>query len=48
MERLENKSVEELKQIRDNYVKKYIGDFDKPTDYKLNLKILGRTIRAKG
>ena len=48
MERLENKSVEELKQIRDDYVKKYIGDFDKPTDYELNLKILDRTIRAKG
>ncbi len=48
MERLENKSVEELKQIREEYIKKYIGDFNKPTDYKLNLKILDRAIRAKG
>jgi len=48
MERLANKTVEELKQIREDYVKKYIGDFNKPTDYKLNLKILDRTIIAKG
>ena len=48
MERLQNKSLQELKQIRDKYIKKYFGDFNKPTDYKLNLKILDRTIRAKG
>lgn len=48
MEILESKSVQELNQIREAYVKKYIGDFNKPTDYKLNLKILDRTIRTKG
>ena len=48
MERLGNKSIEELKKIRNDYVEKYIGNLHKPTCYKLNLKMLDRTIRAKG
>lgn len=47
MERLANKTVEELKQIREDYVKKYIGDFDKPFGYKSELKNLDRLIAAK-
>lgn len=48
MEKLADKTVEELKQIREEYVKKYIGDFDKPTDYALTLLHLDRLIIAKG
>ena len=48
MERLANKTVEELKQIREDYIKKYIGDFDKPFGYKSELKNLARLIAAKG
>ncbi len=48
MERLANKTVEELKQIREDYVKKYIGDFNKPFGYKSELKNLDRLIAAKG
>ena len=48
MERLADKTVEELKQIRKDYVKKYIGDFDKPFGYKSELKNLDRLIAAKG
>ncbi len=44
MIKLENKSVKELRKIRDKYVKKYIGDFKKPNDYKLNLKIIDKII----
>jgi len=35
MERLADKTVEELKQIREDYIKKYIGDFNKPLGYKI-------------
>ena len=48
MERLANKTVEELRQIREDYVKKYIGDFNKPFGYKNELKNLDRLIAAKG
>ena len=48
MERLANKTVEELKQIREDYVKKYIGEFNKPFGYKSELKNLDRLIAAKG
>jgi hypothetical protein len=48
MENLGNKSKEELLKIKNEYVKRYIGDFNKPTEYNLNLKILNRTIQAKG
>lgn len=48
MKRLADKTVEELKQIREDYVKKYIGDFDKPFGYKSELKNLDRLIAAKG
>lgn len=48
MEKLSDKTVEELKQIREDYVKKYIGDFDKPFGYKSELKNLDRLIAAKG
>jgi len=48
MERLADKSVEELKKIREDYVKKYIGDFDKPTNYASTLFHLDRLIMAKG
>jgi hypothetical protein len=48
MEKLAEKTVEELKQIREDYVKKYIGDFDKPADYASTLFHLDRLIMAKG
>jgi len=48
MERLADKTVKELKKIREDYVKKYIGDFDKPFGYKSELKNLDRLIAAKG
>lgn len=48
MERLADKTVEELKQIREEYVKKYIGDFDKPINYARTLLHLDRLIMAKG
>jgi len=48
MERLADKTVDELKKIREDYVKKYIGDFDKPFGYKSELENLDRLIAAKG
>ena len=48
MERLADKTKEELIKIKDAYVKKYIGDFDKPLGYKQELKNLDRLIAAKG
>ncbi len=48
MERLSNKSKVELLQIKDDYIKKYIGDFDKPLGYKQELRNLYRLIAAKG
>jgi len=48
MERLADKTAEELKQIRGDYVKKYIGEFNKPFGYKSELKNLDRLIAAKG
>ena len=48
MERLADKTVYELKKIREDYVKKYIGDFDKPFGYKSELKKLDRLIAVKG
>lgn len=48
MKRLANKTKEELIKIRDAYVAKYIGDFDKPFGYKSELKNLDRLIAAKG
>lgn len=47
MKRLADKTVDELKKIREDYVKKYIGDFDKPFGYKSELKTLDRLIAAK-
>ena len=47
MERLVDKTVKELKQIREDYIKKYIGDFYKPFGYKSELKNLDRLIAAK-
>ncbi len=48
MERLAEKTVEELKEIREQYVSKYIEDFDKPFAYKSELKNLDRLIAVKG
>ena len=47
MAKLADKTIEELKQIREDYVKKYIGEFDKPFGYKSELKNLDRLISAK-
>jgi len=33
MKNLSNKTIEQLKEIRLEYVGQYIGDFDKPSDY---------------
>ena len=48
MERLAGKTKKELMKIKDEYVKKYIGDVDKPLGYKQELKNLDRLIAAKG
>ena len=45
---LEDKTTAELKQIKEDYVSKYIGDFDKPFNYKQQLIELDRLINAKG
>ena len=42
-----DKTVEELKQIREDYINKYIGDFDKPSNYTKTLFYLDRLVRAK-
>ena len=47
MERLANKTVEELKEIRERYIGQYIGDFNKPFNYKQELKNLDRLIASK-
>lgn len=48
MERLADKTKEELIELREDYVKKYIGDLKKPSNYKTQLFALDRLIRAKG
>jgi hypothetical protein len=48
MEKLSDKSIEELKIIREDYVKKYIGDINKPLNYASELFHLDRLIMAKG
>jgi hypothetical protein len=47
MERLENNSVKELNKIREQYIKTYIGDFNKPWNYKQELKQLDKLIAQK-
>jgi hypothetical protein len=47
MERLANKSVKELKEIREQYIRTYIGDFNKPWNYKQELKQLDKLIAQK-
>ena len=47
MERLANKSVKELKEIREQYIKTYIGDFNKPGNYKQELNQLDKLIAQK-
>lgn len=47
MERLANKSAKELREIREQYIKIYIGDFNKPRDYKQELKQLDKLIAQK-
>lgn len=48
MERLADKTKDDLIKIKDNYIKKYIGDFNKPLGYKRELKNLDTLIKAKG
>jgi hypothetical protein len=47
MEKLANKSAEELKEIREQYIGQYIGDFNKPCNYKQELKQLDKLIAQK-
>ena len=47
MERLEDKTVEQLKEIREQYIGEYIGDFNKPWNYKQKLKQLDELIAEK-
>jgi len=47
MERLANKSVKELKEIREQYIGQYIGDFNKPWNYEQELKQLDKLIAQK-
>jgi len=39
-EKLSQKSFSELEKIKDDYVNRYIGDFNKPWNYKAELKAL--------
>ena len=48
MELLGNKTREQLIEIKDNYIKKYIGDFDKAIGYKQELRNLTKLIDSKG
>ena len=48
MELLVNKTREQLIEVKDNYIKKYIGDFDKPIGYKQELRNLTKLIDSKG
>lgn len=48
MELLGNKTRKQLIEIKDNYIKKYIGDFDKPVGYKQELRNLTKLIDSKG
>lgn len=41
------KTIEELKKNREEYVKKYIGDFNKPIDYERTLSRFDRLIISK-
>ena len=45
MDNLENKSLEELKEIKEKYIGQYIGDYDKPVNYIKHLKRLDKLIR---
>jgi len=47
MEQLSKMSAQELIKIREEYVKKYIGDIDKPFNYTSELKNIDRLIKAK-
>jgi hypothetical protein len=48
MEALTNKTKEQLIKVKSDYVKKYIGDFDKPIGYKQEISNLTRLINSKG
>jgi hypothetical protein len=48
MESLGNKTKEQLIEIKSDYIKKYIGDFDKPIGYKQEIVNLTRLINSKG
>lgn len=47
MRNYNNKSLEELEEIKENYIKQYIGDFDKPFNYKQELNNLNKLILSK-
>jgi len=40
-------SVSQLKEIREQYIGQYIGDFNKPWNYKQELKQLDKLIAQK-
>lgn len=48
MNTLSNKTKEELIIIKNDYIKKYIGDFNKPIGYKQELKNINKLINLKG
>lgn len=48
MELFGNKTIEELIEIREQYIGKYIGDINKPHNYKNELERLNKLIAAKG
>jgi len=47
MENLDKKTKVELLEIKNEYVKKYIGDFDKPIGYKQKISNLTKLINKK-
>ena len=48
IEKLTDEAQVQLIEIKDNYIKKYIGDFDKPIGYKQELRNLTKLIDSKG
>ena len=46
-EELKKLPTTEVKRIRYEYVKKYIGDFSKPNDYHFNLRYIDHILKAK-
>ena len=47
MDRLAQSSLDELKEIKEDYIKTYIGDLQRPYDYLIRLQRLNNLILKK-